>query len=106
MVWIFVLWPECFTTSLDVVPSSFYLQEPGIWSLVGRVGGGRLGPGMEIGAGSVGIVKIKMLSKIKGANKCKLTLLGIREGLEGTRLIHREVPAGSSWGRGPHFTSE
>ena len=84
-----------------------YLQEPGIWSLGLGVEGGSLGPrGLGDGAGPGGIVKLKMLSKIKGANKCKLTSLRIWEGLEGTCLIHREVPAGSSCGRGPHFTSE
>lgn len=61
---------------------------------------------LETGAGPLGIVKMKMLSRRKGANKCKLTSLGVWEGLEGTFLILREVPAALPQGQAPQFTCE
>lgn len=47
-----------------------------------EVGEGGLALGsLETGAGPLGTVKMKMLSRRKEANKCKLTSLGIWDGL-------------------------
>lgn len=101
-----VLWSEHFTSSLEV--GSFFswlLQDPGIWGLGVRglgVGAEGLALGsLETGAGPLGIVKMR-----KGANKCKLTSLGVWEGLEVTFLILREEPAALPQGQAPQFTCE